>query len=77
MNFYLSFMPLNLKVIVYILSILVIFAANSGDLKRTILAYILTSFFVANAKLIINLSLISKASLVSRIALYNLLRGCN
>ena len=77
MNFYLGSMPLNPKVIVYMLSILVIFAANSSDLRRTILAYVLMLFSVANAELIINPSLISKASLASRIALYNLLRGYN
>jgi len=58
------------------LFILVTFAANSGNLRRSILAYILTLSYIINANIIINLSLISKASLVSRIALQDLLRGC-
>jgi hypothetical protein len=57
------------------LSILVTFTTNSGDLRRSILAYVLTSSHVTNANIIINLSLISKASLASRIALQDLLRG--
>jgi len=51
------------------LFILVTFAANSGNLRRSILAYILTLSYIINANIIINLSLISKASLASRIAL--------
>jgi hypothetical protein len=56
------------------LSILVTFIANSGDLRRSILAHVLTSSFVINANVIINPFLISKASLASRIALQDLLR---
>jgi len=59
------------------LFILVTFAINSGDLKRSILAYVLTLSFIANVNVIINLSLISKASLVLRIALQDLLRRCD
>jgi hypothetical protein len=80
MNFYLSSRSLNPKftpIIIYILSILVTFATNSGDLGRSILAYVLTSSSVANSNVIINPSLISKVSLVSRIALQDLLRGCD
>jgi hypothetical protein len=78
MNFYLGSRSLNPKftlIVIYILSISVTFAANSGDLGRSILAHILTSSSVINIDVIINLSLISKASLVSRIALQDLLRG--
>jgi hypothetical protein len=57
------------------LSILMTFTANFSDLRRSILAYILTSSYIANANVIVNLSLILKASLVSRIALQDLLRG--
>ena len=77
MNFYLGSGSSNPKVVVYMLSISVTFAANSGDLGRSILAHVLTSSSVANADVIINPSLISKASLVSRIALQDLLRGCD
>lgn len=77
MNFYLGSMSSNPKVVVYILSISVIFTANSSDLGRTILAHVLTSFSVANAELIINPSLILKASLASRMALQDLLRECD
>jgi len=51
------------------LSILITFTTNSSNLRRSILAYILTLSFIANVNIIINLSLILKASLVSRIAL--------
>jgi hypothetical protein len=72
MNFYLSSRSLNPKftlIIIYILSILVTFTTNSGNLERSILAYILTSSSIINIDVIINPSLISKASLVLRIAL--------
>jgi len=59
------------------LFILVTFVTNSSDLRKSILAYILTLSFVINANIIINLSLISKASLVLRIALQDLLKGYN
>jgi hypothetical protein len=69
MNFYLNSRSLNLKVIIYMLSILVTFTTNSGDLRRSILAYILTLSSIININMIINLSLILKVSLVLRIAL--------
>jgi threonine/homoserine/homoserine lactone efflux protein len=69
MNFYFSFKSLNPKFVIYMLSILVTFIANSNNLKRSILAYVLTFSFVTNINVIINLSLISKVSLISRIAL--------
>jgi hypothetical protein len=62
---------------VYMLSILVTFAANSGDLGRSILTHVLTSSSVIKVNVIINPSLISKASLALRIALQDLLRGCD
>ena len=80
MNFYLGSGSSNPKVnpiVVYMLSISVTFAANSGDLGRSILAHVLTSSHVANADVIVNPSLISKASLASRMALQDLLRGCD
>jgi hypothetical protein len=64
-------------IFVFVLSISVTFAANSGDLRKNILAYVLSLSFVVNANVIANLSLISKASLASRIALQDLLRGCD
>jgi hypothetical protein len=51
------------------LSILVTFLTNSGDLRRIILAYVLSLSFIANANVIANLSLILKASLVLRMVL--------
>ena len=77
MNFYLSSGSSNPKFVMYMLSILVTFAANSGDLGRSILAYVLTLSSVVNANVIVNLFLISKASLASRMALQDLLRGCD
>jgi hypothetical protein len=77
MNFYFGSGSSNPKVVVYMLSISVTFAANCGDLGRSILAHVLTSSSVANADVIINPSLISKASLASRMALQDLLRGCD
>src|SRR5208282_4506362 len=64
-------------IFVFVLSISATFAANSGDLGRNILAYVLSSSFVVNANVIANPSLISKASLASRMALQDLLRGCD
>lgn len=72
MNFYLSSKSLNTKftlIFMYILSISVTFTTNSGDLRRNILAYILSSSSVINIDMIINPSLISKASLVLRMTL--------
>jgi hypothetical protein len=80
MNFYLGSRSSKAKfnpIVVYMLSISVTFAANSGDLGRSILAHVLTSSSVANADVIVNPSLISKASLASRMALQDLLRGCD
>jgi hypothetical protein len=64
-------------IFVFVLSISATFPANSGDLGRIILAYVLSSSSVVNANVIANLSLISKASLASRMALQDLLRGCD
>lgn len=72
MNFYLSFESLNSKInpiIIYILSILVIFTTNSDNLEKSILVYILTLFYITNTNIIINLFLILKISLVLRIVL--------
>jgi hypothetical protein len=69
MNFYLSFKSLNLKFIIYILSILITFIINSSNLRKSILAYILTLSSIININIIINLSLILKVSLVLRIIL--------
>ena len=75
MKFYVGSWSLNPKVVVYMLSISVTFAANCGDLGRSILSHVLTSSSVANADVMINPSLISKASLASRMALQDLFRG--
>jgi hypothetical protein len=64
-------------IFVFVLSISVTFAANSGDLGRNILAHVLSSSSVVNANVIANPFLISKASLASRMALQDLLRGCD
>ena len=64
-------------IFVFVLSILATFAANSSNLRKNILAYVLSLSFVVNANVIANLSLISKASLASRMALQDLLRGCD
>jgi hypothetical protein len=64
-------------IFVFVLFILATFAANSSNLGKNILAYVLSSSFVVNANVIANLSLISKASLALRIALQDLLKGCD
>jgi hypothetical protein len=71
-NFLVSSHALNVKftlIFMFILSILVTFLANSSDLKRIILAYVLSLSFVINANVIANPSLISKASLALRMVL--------
>jgi hypothetical protein len=71
-NYLLGSCALNAKftlIFVFVLSISATFAANSSDLRRNILAYVLSLSFVVNANVIANLSLISKASLALRIAL--------
>jgi hypothetical protein len=64
-------------IFVFMLSILATFPTNSGDLRRIILAYVLSSSFIANANVIANPSLILKASLALRMVLQDLLRGCD
>jgi hypothetical protein len=56
-------------IFVFVLSISATFPANSGNLRRIILAHVLSSSSVVNANVITNPSLISKASLASRMAL--------
>jgi hypothetical protein len=56
-------------IFVFVLSISATFPASSGDLRRIILAYVLSSSSVVNINVIINPSLISKASLASRMVL--------
>jgi hypothetical protein len=62
-------------IFVFMLSILATFPTNSGNLRRIILAYVLSLSSIANANVIINPSLILKASLALRIVLQDLLRG--
>jgi hypothetical protein len=79
-DYLLSSCALNTKftlIFVFVLSILATFAANSSNLRKNILAYVLSSSFVVNANVITNLFLILKASLALRIALQDLLRECD
>jgi hypothetical protein len=79
-NYLLGSCALNAKftlIFVFVLSILATFTTNSSDLRRNILAYVLSLSSVVNVNVIANPSLISKASLALRIALQDLLRGCD
>jgi hypothetical protein len=79
-DFLLSSCALNAKftlIFMFVLSILATFTTNSSNLRRNILAYVLSSSSIVNANVIANPSLISKASLALRMALQDLLRGCD